>query len=52
MADTTEIGEVEGFLVQYNLSSYTDAFISAGYDMQQINDIVVSDDKAETEIFL
>ena len=41
------------FLVQNNLSSYTDAFINAGYDdMQQIKNIVASDDKAETEMFL
>ena len=46
MADKTEIGEVEGFLV-------SDAFINAGYDdMQQIKNIVASDDKAETEMFL
>ena len=53
MADKTEIGEVEGFLIQNNLSSYTDAFINAGHDdMQQIKNIVASDDKAETEMFL
>lgn len=53
MADKTEVGEVEGFLIQNNLSSYTDAFINAGYDdMQQIKDIVASNDKAETDMFL
>ena len=53
MADKTEIGEVEGFLIQNNLSSYIEAFINAGCDdMQQIKNIVASDDKAETEMFL
>ena len=52
MLDKTEIREVEGFHVQSNLSSYTDAFINAGYDdMQQIKDIVASSDKAATEVF-
>ena len=53
MADKTEIGEVEGFLLQNNLSCYTEAFINAGYDdIKQIKDIVASTDKAETETFL
>ena len=53
MADKTEIGEVEGFLLQNDLSCYTEAFINARYDdIKQIKDIVASNDKAETETFL